>query len=73
MAAPRRGRKIVALGDSLTAGLGLLEQQAYPALLQRKIDADGYQFDVVNAGVPATRRPAACVVSTGRSKATCGC
>ena len=43
--------KIVALGDSLTAGLGLLEQQAYPALLQRKIDADGYQFDVVNAGV----------------------
>ena len=43
--------KVVALGDSLTAGLGLLEQQAYPALLQRKIDAEGYQFDVLNAGV----------------------
>jgi acyl-CoA thioesterase-1 len=43
--------KIVALGDSLTAGLGLHEQQAYPALLQKKIDADGYAFDVVNAGV----------------------
>lgn len=43
--------KIVALGDSLTAGLGLLEQQAYPAALQRKVDADGYEFDVVNAGV----------------------
>lgn len=43
--------KIVALGDSLTAGLGLLEQQAYPALLQRKIDEEGYGLEVVNAGV----------------------
>lgn len=43
--------KIVALGDSLTAGLGLPESQAYPALLQQKIDADGYAFEVVNAGV----------------------
>jgi acyl-CoA thioesterase-1 len=43
--------KVVALGDSLTAGLGLLESQAYPALLQQKIDADGYAFEVVNAGV----------------------
>ena len=43
--------KIVALGDSLTAGLGLLESQAYPALLQKKIDTDGYTFEVVNAGV----------------------
>ena len=48
--APARPR-VIALGDSLTAGLGLLEQQAYPALLQKKIDADGYQFEVVNAGV----------------------
>jgi acyl-CoA thioesterase-1 len=29
----------------------LLEQQAYPAALQRKIDADGFKFEVVNAGV----------------------
>jgi acyl-CoA thioesterase I len=43
--------RIVALGDSLTAGLGLVESQAYPALLQKKIDADGYKFEVVNAGV----------------------
>ena len=43
--------KIVALGDSLTAGYGLSETQAYPALLQRRIDADGYKFQVVNAGV----------------------
>jgi acyl-CoA thioesterase-1 len=43
--------KIVALGDSLTAGLGLLEGQAYPALLQEKLNADGYAWEVVNAGV----------------------
>ena len=43
--------RIVALGDSLTAGLGLVESQAYPALLQKKIDAEGYKFEVVNAGV----------------------
>ena len=43
--------KIVALGDSLTAGYGLLDGQAYPALLQQKIDAAGYKFEVVNAGV----------------------
>src|SRR2546423_15296038 len=43
--------KIVALGDSLTAGYGLLEMQAYPALLQKKLDDDGYGWAVVNAGV----------------------
>jgi acyl-CoA thioesterase-1 len=48
--APRRP-KIVALGDSLTAGLGLLEAQAYPAILQQRLVAEGYDFEVVNAGV----------------------
>ena len=43
--------RIVALGDSLTAGLGLPQNQAYPALLQQKVDRDGYRFEVVNAGV----------------------
>ena len=43
--------KIVALGDSLTAGRGLLEMQAYPALLQEKLEQDGYALEVVNAGV----------------------
>ena len=43
--------KIVALGDSLTAGYGLNASQAYPALLQRKLDAEGRKFEVVNAGV----------------------
>jgi acyl-CoA thioesterase-1 len=45
--------RIVCLGDSLTAGYGLPDapKQAYPALLQRKLDAAGYAFEVVNAGV----------------------
>ena len=43
--------KVVVLGDSLTAGLGLTEAQAYPALLQEKLRAGGYDWDVVNAGV----------------------
>jgi acyl-CoA thioesterase I len=49
--APPARPRIVAFGDSLTAGLGLLEQEAYPALLQRKIDEAGYKFEVVNAGL----------------------
>jgi acyl-CoA thioesterase I len=47
---PKRPR-VVILGDSLTAGLGLLESQSFPALIQQKVDADGYTFEVVNAGV----------------------
>lgn len=43
--------KIVCLGDSLTAGLGLLESQAYPSVLQQRIDAADLDFAVVNAGV----------------------
>ena len=49
-AAAPRGR-IVILGDSITAGYGLDPAQAYPALLQQKIDAAGLPFTVVNAGV----------------------
>jgi len=49
--APPARPRIVALGDSLTAGYGLVESQSYPSLLQAKLDADGYQFEVVNAGV----------------------
>ena len=43
--------KIVFLGDSLTAGLGLREADSFPALLQQKLSAAGYAWDVVNAGV----------------------
>ena len=49
-AAGERGR-VVFLGTSLTAGLGLDPDQAYPALLQRKIDSAGLRFEAVNAGV----------------------
>jgi acyl-CoA thioesterase-1 len=42
---------IVAVGDSLTAGLGVAEDMAYPAQLARKLTADGFNYAVVNAGV----------------------
>jgi acyl-CoA thioesterase I len=42
---------IVAVGDSLTAGLGVPEEKAYPAVLAQKLKADGYAYEVVNAGV----------------------
>lgn len=38
-------------GTSLTAGLGLDPDSAYPMLIQRKIDSAGLPYDVVNAGV----------------------
>ncbi len=43
--------KIVAFGDSLTAGFGLLEKESYPYLLQEKLNSDGYDYEVVNAGI----------------------
>jgi acyl-CoA thioesterase-1 len=43
--------KIVAFGDSLTAGYGLAPQESYPALLQKMLDEDGFKYEVVNAGV----------------------
>jgi acyl-CoA thioesterase-1 len=43
--------KIVAFGDSLTAGMGLPQSASYPALLQKKLEADGFSYEVVNAGV----------------------
>ena len=42
---------VVALGDSLTAGPGLRESEAYPALLQERIRTAGLPHVVVNAGV----------------------
>jgi acyl-CoA thioesterase I len=43
--------KIVAFGDSLTSGYGLSPDESYPALLQKMLDADGFRYEVVNAGV----------------------
>lgn len=42
---------IIAVGDSLTAGIGVREEEAYPALLEKKIQQDGYHWRVVNAGI----------------------
>ena len=42
--------RVVILGDSITAGLGLSPEQAYPALLQKRLDAAGFAYQVVNAG-----------------------
>jgi acyl-CoA thioesterase-1 len=43
--------RIVVLGDSLTAGLGLEPAQSFPSLLQKRLDAARHDFEVVNAGV----------------------
>ena len=50
-AAPNPRGRIVVLGDSITAGYGLDPAQAYPSLLQQKIDTAGLPFVIVNAGV----------------------
>lgn len=42
---------IVALGDSITSGLGVAADEAYPALLEVRLRRDGYAYRVVNAGV----------------------
>ena len=49
---PARSRpRIVFLGDSLTAGLGLALSESYPSLVQQRLDAAGLNYEVVNAGV----------------------
>ena len=47
---PRAGL-IVALGDSLTAGYRIGTDHAFPAVLQAQLNAAGYEYSVVNAGV----------------------
>jgi acyl-CoA thioesterase-1 len=42
---------IVAVGDSLTEGLGVDEEFAYPAVLEKKLQAQGYRYRVINAGI----------------------
>jgi acyl-CoA thioesterase-1 len=79
-ASPSNRLNVLILGTSLTAGPGLDPDQAYPALLQSKIDSAGLRYRVVNAGVSGatsagTRRqaewllqrepPAVLVIETG--------
>ncbi len=49
--APQSRPRIVVLGDSLTAGLGLAPRESYPTLLQERLNSEGLNFDVVNAGI----------------------
>ncbi len=42
---------VLFVGTSLTAGLGVNQDQAFPALIQRKLDSAGLRWHAVNAGV----------------------
>ena len=50
-AAITKKKSIVFFGNSLTAGYGLSPEQAFPALIQKKIDSLDLPYTVVNAGV----------------------
>lgn len=39
------------MGDSITAGYGIGDDRAFPALIQEKLDAEDYRYTVMNAGV----------------------
>ena len=43
--------KIVVLGDSLTSGRRIGKDAAYPAILQERLEDNGYAYEVVNAGI----------------------
>lgn len=43
--------KIMVYGDSLSAAYGIPQQQGWAALLQKKLDSEHYQYDVVNASI----------------------
>ncbi len=49
--APADGPVVLFVGNSLSAGLGVGEEHAFPALIQQKIDSAGLPFQVRNAGV----------------------
>jgi acyl-CoA thioesterase-1 len=49
--APTVRPRVVFLGDSLTAGYGLPKEQSVPSLVQKRLDAEGYDYEVVNHGV----------------------
>jgi acyl-CoA thioesterase-1 len=47
----RKGQTILFFGDSLTAGLGLDPNLAFPALIGQRLDSLGYSYEVINAGL----------------------
>lgn len=44
-------QRILIFGDSITAGYGLETEQAFPALLQKKVDSLGLNYTVINGGL----------------------
>ncbi|MCC7264616.1 MAG: arylesterase [Candidatus Latescibacteria bacterium] len=51
-AAPADSSQVILFfGDSLSAGYGLEQRQAFPALIQDRLDSLGWNFQVVNAGL----------------------
>lgn len=50
-AAQSNPKKILFFGDSITAGYGLEKSEAFPALIQQKIDSLNWNFEAVNAGL----------------------
>ncbi|MFY0593370.1 arylesterase [Roseivirga sp.] len=44
-------KRIVFFGDSITAGYGLSPEQAFPALVQQKLDSNKMAYEVINAGL----------------------
>jgi acyl-CoA thioesterase I len=49
--APTYTGTIIAVGDSLTAGLGVMEDDAWPAVMEKKLHNNGHQWQVINAGI----------------------
>lgn len=47
----RETKTILFFGDSITAGLGVDQEQAFPALIQNKIDSLGLNYEVINGGL----------------------
>ena len=43
--------KIIMLGDSLTAGYGVMDAQAYPSLIEKKLKKDGFSIKITNASI----------------------
>lgn len=44
-------KSILIFGDSITAGYGIEPQQAFPAIIQNKIDSAGLNYEVINGGL----------------------
>lgn len=48
---PEYSGTLIAVGDSLTAGLGVAQHDAWPFLLEKRLQKEGYNWQVINAGI----------------------